>query len=31
MSVPPQKAPDKEELVTMTFEKGIPTSINGEK
>ena len=31
LSVPPQKAPDKEELVTMTFEKGIPTSINGEK
>ena len=31
LSVPPQKAPDKEELVTMTFENGIPTSINGEK
>ncbi len=31
LSVPPQKAPDKEEFVTMTFEKGVPTSINGEK
>ncbi len=31
LSVTPQKAPDKETLVTMTFEKGVPTSINGEK
>lgn len=31
LGVTPQKAPDKETLVTMTFEKGIPTSINGEK
>ena len=31
MSVPPQKAPDKEESVTITFEKGVPTSVNGEK
>ena len=25
----PQKAPDEAEYVTMTFEKGIPTSVNG--
>ena len=31
VSVPPQKAPDKEESVTITFEKGVPTSVNGEK
>ena len=31
LSVPPQKAPDKEESVTITFEKGVPTSVNGEK
>ena len=31
LGVTPQKAPDKETLVTMTFEKGVPTSINGEK
>ena len=30
MSVPPQKAPDEPEYVTMTFESGVPTSINGE-
>jgi len=30
MSVTPEKAPDESELVTMTFEKGIPTSVNGE-
>ena len=30
MSVPPQKAPDEAEYVTMTFEKGIPTSVNGQ-
>ena len=31
LSVPPQKAPDKAESVTITFEKGVPTSVNGEK
>lgn len=31
LGVTPQKAPDEEEIVTMTFEKGVPTSINGEK
>lgn len=31
LGVTPQKAPDQETLVTMTFEKGVPTSINGEK
>ena len=30
MCVPPEKAPDEPELVTMTFEAGVPTSINGE-
>ncbi len=27
----PEKAPDQGEYVTMTFEKGVPVSINGEK
>lgn len=27
----PEKAPDEGEYVTMTFEKGIPTSVNGQK
>ena len=27
----PEKAPDEGEYVTLTFEKGIPTSVNGEK
>lgn len=27
----PQKAPDQGEYVTMTFEKGVPTSVNGKK
>ncbi len=27
----PEKAPDEGEYVTMTFEKGIPTSLNGKK
>ena len=27
----PEKAPEKGEYVTMTFEKGIPTSVNGKK
>ena len=31
LSTTPQKAPDEPEYVTMTFEKGVPTSINGEK
>ncbi len=31
LGVTPQKAPDKGEYVTMTFEKGVPTSVNGEK
>ena len=31
LGVTPEKAPDKGEYVTMTFEKGIPTSVNGEK
>ena len=29
LGVSPEKAPDEPEYVTMTFEKGIPTSING--
>ena len=31
MSVSPEKAPDEAEYVTMTFEKGIPTSVNGKE
>ena len=31
LSVSPEKAPDQGEYVTMTFEKGVPTSVNGEK
>lgn len=31
LSVTPQKAPDEAEEVTMTFEKGVPTSLNGKK
>ena len=31
LTVPPEKAPDKGEYVTMTFEKGVPKSINGEE
>ena len=27
----PEKAPDQAEYVTMTFEKGVPTSVNGKK
>ena len=30
MSVSPEKAPDEGEYVTITFDEGIPTSINGE-
>ena len=29
LTVPPEKAPDEPEYVTMTFEKGVPKSING--
>jgi argininosuccinate synthase len=29
LGVTPEKAPDQGEYVTMTFEKGVPTSING--
>jgi len=31
LSNTPEKAPDEGEYVTITFEKGIPTSVNGEK
>ena len=31
LSVTPEKAPDEAEYVTMTFEKGVPKSINGEE
>ena len=31
LGVTPEKAPDEGEYVAMTFEKGIPTSVNGEK
>ena len=31
LTTPPEKAPDKPEYVTMTFEQGIPTSVNGKK
>ena len=31
LGVSPEKAPDEPEYVTMTFEKGVPTSVNGEK
>ena len=31
LGVSPEKAPDEGEYVTMTFEKGIPTSVNGEQ
>ncbi|MCR5195675.1 MAG: argininosuccinate synthase [Pseudobutyrivibrio sp.] len=31
LTTPPSKAPDKEEYVTMTFEKGVPTSVNGKQ
>lgn len=30
LGVSPEKAPDEGEYVTMTFEKGVPTSVNGE-
>ena len=31
LGVSPEKAPEEGEYVTMTFEKGIPTSVNGEQ
>ncbi|WP_033153929.1 argininosuccinate synthase [Pseudobutyrivibrio ruminis] len=31
LTTPPEKAPDKPEYVTMTFEKGVPASVNGKK
>ena len=31
LSVSPEKAPDEGEYVTMTFEKGIPTAVNGKQ
>ena len=31
MGVTPEQAPDEDEYVTMTFEKGTPTSVNGVK
>ena len=31
LGVTPEKAPDEGEYITMTFEKGIPTSLNGQK
>ena len=31
MGVTPEQAPDEDEYVTMTFEKGVPTSVNGIK
>ena len=31
LGVSPEKAPDEGEYVSMTFEKGVPVSVNGEK
>ena len=31
LGVTPEKAPDEGEYVTMTFEKGVPTSVHGQK
>ena len=31
LGVSPEKAPDETEYVTMSFEKGVPTSVNGNK
>ena len=31
MGVTPEQGPDEDEYVTMTFEKGVPTSVNGVK
>ncbi len=29
MSVPPEDAPDKDEYITLTYEKGVPVKLNG--
>lgn len=31
LGTPPQKAPDEEEYISLTFEKGVPMSLNGKK
>lgn len=31
LGVSPEKAPNEGEIISMTFEKGVPTSVNGEK
>lgn len=31
LTTPPEEAPDEPEYVTMTFEAGVPTSVNGNK
>ncbi len=31
LTTPPEKAPETPEYVTLTFEKGVPTSVNGKK
>lgn len=31
LTTPPEKAPNEGEYVTMTFEKGVPVSVNGKK
>jgi argininosuccinate synthase len=31
LTTPPEKAPDEAEYVTMTFESGVPTSVNGKE
>ncbi len=31
LGVSPEKAPDEAEYVTLSFEKGVPTAVNGEK
>ena len=31
LSTTPEKAPDKDEYVTMTFEAGVPKSVNGKE
>lgn len=31
MTTPPEKAPDREEKVTIAFESGVPVSVNGER
>ncbi|MBQ3774110.1 MAG: argininosuccinate synthase, partial [Pseudobutyrivibrio sp.] len=31
LTTPPEKAPETPEYITLTFEKGVPTSVNGKK